>query len=102
MVNFITAIRFFLYQLEQGIESEIGDGKDPSCKRLKDSVLPVVHGTKIVMTLSLVERLVIQVEDLPQNDEHKGHQLKNKFIHLGFDENWPGWFELDGFLSLRH
>ena len=102
MVNFVTAIRFFLYQLEHGIENEIGDGTDPYCKRLKESVLPVVHGTKIVMALSLIERLVIQVEDLPQNDQHNGHILKNKLIHLGFEENWTGWLELEGFLSLRH
>jgi len=102
MINFVTAIRFFLYQLEHGIESEIGDGNHPYCERLKQSVLPVVHGTKIVMTLSLVERLVIQVEELPENTPFRGHQLKEKLINLGFDQNWKGWVEIEGFLSLRH
>ena len=102
MVNFVTAIRYMLHQLEQGIEGEIGDGTDPYCQRLKNSVLPVVLGTKIVMTLSLIERLVIDVENLPGNSADKGHLLKDKLIHLGFEEKWYGWIELEGFLALRH
>jgi hypothetical protein len=91
-----------LYQLEQGIESEIGDGTDPYCRRLQNSVLPVVLGTKIVMSLSLLERLVINVENMPDNTAHKSHILKDKLINLGYNKNWYGWCELDGFLALRH
>ena len=102
MINFVTALRYFLYKLEQGIEDEIGDGTDPYCKRLEQSVLPVIHGTKIVMALSMIERLVIQVEELPQNTSISDHQLKQKLINLGFDQNWNSWVEFEGFLSLRH
>ena len=102
MVNFVTAFRYILYQLEQGIEGEIGDGADPYCQRLKTSALPVVLGTKIVMALSLMERLVINVENMPDNTVHKSHLLKEKLINLGFNEDWYGWCELDGFLALRH
>jgi len=102
MVNFVTAFRYMLYQLEQGIEGEIGDGTDPYCQRLKNSVLPVVLGTKIVMASSLLERLVINVENMPDNTAHKGHPLKDKLINLGFNEDWYGWRELEGFLALRH
>ncbi len=102
MVNFVTAFRYILHTLEQGIEGEIGDGTDPYCQRLKNSVLPVVLGTKIVMALSLLERLVIDVENMPNNMAHKSHLLKNKLINLGFNEDWYGWNELEGFLVLRH
>ena len=102
MVNFITAFRYMLYKLEQGIEEEIDDGSDPYCQRLKSSVLPVVLGTKIVMALSLMERLVINVENMQGNTAHKGHLLKDKLINLGFKEDWYGWCELEGFLALRH
>ena len=91
-----------LYQLEEGIKGEIGDETDPYCQRLKKSVLPVVMGTKIVMVLSLIERLVIDVEKMPDNVALKSHLLKNKLLNLGFKEDWYGWYELEGFLALRH
>lgn len=102
MVNLVTAFRYMLNQLEQGIEGEIGDGTEQYCQRLKDSVLPVVLGTKIVMVLSLIERLVINVENMPDNTVHKSHLLKDKLIKLGFKKDWYGWYELEGFLALRH
>ncbi len=102
MVNMLTALRYMSDHLEEGIVNEIGDGIDPYCQRLQNSVLPVVIGTKVVMVISLIERITIDVENMSGNTPSQSHILRDKLVNLGFDSNWYGWRELEGLLALRH
>jgi len=101
MKNIATAIRYFSDHLEDGIVNEIGDASDPWAKRLRDSVLPAVQGTKIVMIISLLERAIIDTEKTPPNTPHIG-SIFDKINNLGFKQINSELDELSGLFALRH
>ena len=102
MINLTTALRYISDHLQQGVKNEMGVVDNAYSQRLNDSVLPAIIGAKVVMVISLLERLVIDVENMPNNRVSKSHILKDKLLNLGFNSNWYGWQELDGLMSLRH
>lgn len=102
LINLTTALRYMSDQLENGIVNEINIFSGPRSVRLSTSVLPVVIGAKVVMVMSLLERIVVEVENMPNNTPCHSNDLKEKLMNLGFDVNWYGWEELKGIVSLRH
>jgi hypothetical protein len=102
MINLTTALRYMSDRLQEGVVNEMGIVDNPYSQRLNDSVLPAIIGAKVVMVISLLERLVIDVENMPNNNASQSHVLKDKLINLGFNANWYGWEELNGLMSLRH
>lgn len=74
----------------------------PHSHRLSKSVYPAIVGAKVIMVVSLLERLVIDVENCPGNTPSTSLVMKDKLLNLGFDKNWYGWEELAGIMSLRH
>jgi hypothetical protein len=109
MKNIWTVLRFIIDHLQTAVDNFIPLLGEEHQKRLRESVMPVMPGSSVILGISLLERLVT---DLISQTPHSGAaedptiptvgNLRRWQSHLNLDPKWYGWSELGNFIRLRH
>lgn len=97
-------LRFWSETLEQLVNNHAENGGTRSAELLPRVVGPVIPGTGIVMTVSFLERVILDAlrKAGSKIDWVKLNEKDAWAKEIGVDLEWAGWPLIDGLTRLRH
>lgn len=109
MEHIWTIIRFIIDNLPTAVDHFIQGESEERQERFREAVVPAMLGSSLVMTISLLERLVTDIMALepdsgvaPDPRIPTVGNLREWARYLDLDPTWYGWNELGNFIRLRH